>query len=120
VTLVLAVEVGGVIVADLVPGLGGVIALADHQPPSLLKSNLLLVLKWTHVRDGFEVSMKAREAHPQSCSSESIRHPSPSPLGTTIRERTGGDSGGGLPQLAFSTMPFTVKKTTLLSPQAMV
>src|SRR5947209_2072989 len=62
---VVAAEVGGVIVADLVARLGGVEVLADHQPTRLLKSNLLLKLQRTHGSDGFKVRVEAREAHPQ-------------------------------------------------------
>jgi hypothetical protein len=63
VALVFAAEVGSVLVTDSVAGLRSVEVLVEHQPPGLLKPQLLLELQRTHRRHGLEVSVEPGDAH---------------------------------------------------------
>src|SRR5438876_3112226 len=65
VPLVLAVEVRGIVVTDSVAGFRRVEIFAEHQPPGLLKPQLLLELQRTHRRHGSEVRMEPGHAHAQ-------------------------------------------------------
>src|SRR5207247_10464863 len=65
VPLVLAVEVRSIVVTDSVAGFRRVEIFAEHQPPGLLKPQLLLELQRTHRRHGSEVRMEPGHAHAQ-------------------------------------------------------
>ncbi len=60
---VLAAEVRSVVVTDLEARLGRVETFGEHEPPGLLKAEFLLKLQGAHGGDGFEVGMKAGDAH---------------------------------------------------------
>ena len=64
-SFVLSAEVGGVLVADPVPGGRGVQVLAKQETARFLKAKLLLKLQGTHRRNRLEVFVKARRTHPQ-------------------------------------------------------
>src|SRR5438552_11013695 len=63
VPLVIPAEVRGVSVACSIASLRSVEALAEHQPPRFLKSQLFLELQRTHRGDGLEVAVEPGDAH---------------------------------------------------------
>src|SRR5690348_5601767 len=52
-----------ILISDTEACLARVQILAYHQPPRLLKPDMLLVLKRTHARDSLEVRVESRQAH---------------------------------------------------------
>src|SRR6266700_7135103 len=62
---VLAIEVGGVVVAHAIGGTCRVEVFAQHQTAGLLEPQPLLELQGAHRRDGFEVVVEPRDAHAQ-------------------------------------------------------
>jgi hypothetical protein len=62
---VIAAEIRRVLVADTKSGTGGVEIFAKHQAAGFLKPYVFLKLQRTHRRDGFEVMVKAGNAHPK-------------------------------------------------------
>ena len=60
---VLAAEVRCVVVTDLKACLGRVETFGEHGPPRLLQAEFLLKLQGAHGCNGFEVGMKAGDAH---------------------------------------------------------
>ena len=61
--LVIAAKVRWILIAHTEPGTRGVQVFAEHQAACFLKPYLFLKLQRTHCRDGFEVMMKAGNAH---------------------------------------------------------
>ena len=62
---VLPIEVRGVMVPHAKSRTGRVEVFAQQQAPGLLEPHLLLELQRTHGRDGLEVVVQRRDAHPQ-------------------------------------------------------
>jgi hypothetical protein len=65
---VLAIEVGGVVVAHAIGRTRRIEIFAQHQTAGLLEPQLLLELQGAQRRDGLEVVVEPRDAHAQfSC-----------------------------------------------------
>ena len=64
-TFVLAIEVGGVLVAHAIGSYFSVDIFTQHQTAGLLQSQPLLELRGAQRRDGFEVVLQPRDAHAQ-------------------------------------------------------
>ena len=62
---VLAIEVGGVLVADAIGSYFSIDIFTQHQTAGLLQSQPLLELRGAQRRDGFEVVLQPRDAHAQ-------------------------------------------------------
>ena len=58
-------KVRSVVITDAVSCARRIKALAEHQPAGLLQPQPLLELQWAHRRDGLEVVVEARDAHPE-------------------------------------------------------